>query len=747
MQKLPKGYYAVESDKAALERGEFTYRGVTYAVTNGENCFQSLAEAAEKAIETPSEVLDTLDGFTLSTPVILFSKGTHVVDKFVFTRSLTLLGENAGISPNLSVEDPLTLPPLNPLRAEENESLLKGSYWYGKVQITATEATTVILDGFSSRGVSFRDVRTDGEGEVYVSMRNIVHLSPCGYMLYLFSNPKASGNLHREVDFRNIRVVDFDDYDYGTTFALVTAKTATFDGIVYSKTGQSFGFSDMPGNKDSGEANAERSSFTVKNSYFSDLSGIGGLSTAARSANPAPIDLTVQSCVFRDACRVGESPLNPALPNEGSSLKVEHSIFVDTRGASAAIAASGSEGQITVSDCRFEGFDEQIMFKPPVETYAPDEIENRDDDWLSETEDKHTVIGKQNADFTALDALYAGRKAYYGDQHVHTACGGTSDGSFPMSEWVAAMDEKQVDFAIVVDHRQMRGFFLPEWDEERFVYGTEPGTSIEGLTQVHYGQKSVHYNMLFPHKYSLAMVLLNFPEFEFRGDELTGSFRYPKFTKERFLELTAFVQSIGGIMVHPHPKTMLSSDDPLDYYLGEHTHQEVIYGSRGTAASFKNYELWVKLLKAGKHVYASSGSDTHGKVSNAALSTFYTEERSGSAFLAQMRTGDYTAGEIGIKMCIDGHPMGSELTYRDGMVLTLRAEDMFAPAWQPNTVYELRIVTDRGVAYRSRFNGKEKQAVSLKVENRAFYRAEIFDVTHGVWFAHGNPIWLDGEER
>ena len=37
------------------------------------------------------------------------------------------------------------------------------------------------------------------------------------------------------------------------------------------------------------------------------------------------------------------------------------------------------------------------------------------------------------------------------------------------------------------------------------------------------------------------------------------------------------------------------------------------------------------------------------------------------------------------------------------------------------------------------------QAVELEVQKRAFYRAEVFDVTNAVWFAHGNPIWMDCE--
>ena len=40
--------------------------------------------------------------------------------------------------------------------------------------------------------------------------------------------------------------------------------------------------------------------------------------------------------------------------------------------------------------------------------------------------DPHTVI--VSPDFTALDEMYEGRTAYYGDYHVHSDSGGTSDG-------------------------------------------------------------------------------------------------------------------------------------------------------------------------------------------------------------------------------------------------------------------------------------------------------------------------------
>ena len=172
---------------------------------------------------------------------------------------------------------------------------------------------------------------------------------------------------------------------------------------------------------------------------------------------------------------------------------------------------------------------------------------------------------------------------------------------------------------------------------------------------------------------------------------------------------------------------------------------ETLYGGFSSHGSAKNYDLWVKLLALGKHVWTSGGSDTHGGVTNSTVSTFYSKEKSGKAFFDVMHSADYTVGAIGFKMCIDGNPMGSELAYKEGMKLTLRADDFFEPMFKKDTAYELRIITDKGVAYASMFNGKMPQAVELKVEKRAFYRAEVVDRTHNYRIAIGNPIWLDKE--
>ena len=76
MQQLPKGYYAVAADYENAAKDSFTYRGVTYAVTEGVNLFGSVIDANAAATEVPETVLEGLEYDSFSAPVLLFSVGT-----------------------------------------------------------------------------------------------------------------------------------------------------------------------------------------------------------------------------------------------------------------------------------------------------------------------------------------------------------------------------------------------------------------------------------------------------------------------------------------------------------------------------------------------------------------------------------------------------------------------------------------------------------------------------------------------
>ncbi len=751
MQKLPRGYYAVQSDFENAPKDTFVFRGVTYAVEEGVNLFATPHDADKAATEVPEVVLDGLEYASFDAPVVLFSVGKHSIDRFKFSASRYWLGEKAGVNPNLPAETLMDPPELNPARSgsEEGESLLRGGYDYGTMYVDLP-VSKLVLDGFACLNARFCDGRSADGQDTEIVFRNIVQVTPCGKTLYYFSPQRT---FEREVRWENVRLQNFDDLQYGGLFVGCNrgATRLTFDNLCYDTTEQLFGFTDMTASYGNVAMNVENTYFTIRNSYFRRAEGENGIRTSTMGAGDHALHLLIERSTFVDASRKGEAVLRPHLENDKCTVTVRDCAFVETRSENACtIQYAGVVDGILMENCDFDGYASPVDVAPAVPTDAPDKIENRDADWESGTEDSHVVMAEGSADFSAMDAMYADKKAYYCDQHTHTACGGTSDGTYPMKDWVAKMDELKTDFAIVVDHRQMRGFFLPEWDTDRFVYGTEPGggiTDLKACNTASSAYSSFHYNMLFPHEYGLAMVLANFPEFKFKGDELTGKFGYPKFTKERFDELVAYIHKIGGMMVHPHPATLMASSDPLDYYFGERTYLETLYYTPASHASFRNYALWCKILALGKHMLAAGGTDAHGTPHSSVVSTFYCPERTGKAAFDCMKSGDYAVGDFGMKMCVDGNPMGSENVYRDGMTLTLRLDDHFAPHMKENTAYELRVYSDQGLVYASRFNGKEAQAVAIKTKKRKFYRAEVYDVTHDVRVGIGNPVWLDKTEE
>lgn len=748
MLQLPKGYYAVQDDFENAPKDQFTFRGVTYAVTEGVNLFGSVVDANAAATEVPDTVLEGLPYDAFSAPVLLFSVGTHRIDKLRFEAPRILLGEKAGVSPNLEKGEGLEAPAMNPERVDDPavESILYGGYWYGAMRIVGAAVPLLLLDGFVMKKSRFYDSRPTGECDTEIVLRNLYHTSPCLHTIYSFDGIRAESPMHRTVLLEHVRLQkDFDELGYGRLFMSFASNKVTFRDLCIDGTTQLFGFTTISRASGNCAGNSVLSEAEFEDCYIRGLGGENGIAFSCPGVVERGFVMRANNSVFVDASRPNEAAFQVNLESDKCALSLTNCRVADTRGnTGAAVAIRGKFENVTLENCTVEGYNELCEKVTPPPTNAPDQVENRQRAWTTKTDDPHRVIGTAKADFAAMDAYYEGCNPYYGDQHVHSDCGGTSDGHYPLKDWTAKMDELGLDFAIVVDHRQMRGYFLPEWDETRFLYGTEPGTGFSDLE--HLPNNSLHYNMIFPHKYGLAMVLANFPEFKFQGDELTGFFGYPRFTTERFKELNAYIRSIGGMLVHAHPKLLLASNDPLDYYAGEHSYLETIVNGYGAHGAFRACDLWEKILNLGKHMYASGGSDTHGNVSVGCPSTFYATERHHSKFVERMYVGDYAVGGVGVKMMIDGNPMGSELAYKPGMKLTLRVGDFFRHTWKENTAYELQILTDKGVAYSSLFNGKEMQEVSLEVQERLYYRVVVWDRTRGYRVCVSNPIWLDKKE-
>ena len=70
-----------------------------------------------------------------------------------------------------------------------------------------------------------------------------------------------------------------------------------------------------------------------------------------------------------------------------------------------------------------------------------------------------------------INGIYNGRRAYQGDMHNHGATGGTSDGKCTLEQWKIDLERLGMDFVAILDHKQVRHMYLPEWDDSIFIGG------------------------------------------------------------------------------------------------------------------------------------------------------------------------------------------------------------------------------------------------------------------------------------
>ena len=335
-----------------------------------------------------------------------------------------------------------------------------------------------------------------------------------------------------------------------------------------------------------------------------------------------------------------------------------------------------------------------------------------------------------------LEGLYRGRRPFYGELHDHSASGGTSDGKCPLADWVKELDELHMDFAAILDHRQVRHMYLPEWKDGLFIGGSEPGTRI---SDSHAENGSLHYNMLFEGPEPLMEVLAEFPEYEFTGGE-EGHFKYPSFTTERFGQLIDAVKAHGGFFVHPQPKQVMVSEDPLDYWFRDETGIEVFYMDMAGKYTEANYPLWTALLEKGKRVWACAGGDLHAHPTDKALTTIYAEEKTNASYLSHLRAGDFTCGSVGIRMCV-GDTMTGGLCSFAGQKLLVAAGDFHSSVKISGHTYRLDIINDTGVVLSEEITADETAYFALDAGDCRFWRAEVWDNDRGIRIAVGNPIW------
>lgn len=345
-----------------------------------------------------------------------------------------------------------------------------------------------------------------------------------------------------------------------------------------------------------------------------------------------------------------------------------------------------------------------------------------------------------------LEQLYAGRRAFHGELHDHANTGGTSDGHKDLHHWRGALDALKMDFASILDHKQVRHMYLPEWEDGLFLCGTEPEATItDSLATV----KETHYNMHFEKPQLLEELLSEFPEYEFTGGQ-EGHFIYPGFTRERFGQLIDAVKAKGGLFVIPHPKQWMKSEHPLDYWYRDWTGLEVIYKDYrdirpGKAYTAQNYQLWTTLLAMGKRIWACAGGDWHDVCCDKALTTVYAEQHTNASMIKPLRVGDFTCGGVGIRMCVGDTLCGGACDL-ENRSLVVSVSDFHPSLYIKGHTYRVDILDNRGVVASKTYSYEDlAQPVYMAIDtDRAdFYRAEVFDVTSDYRIAIGNPIWQE----
>ena len=712
-RELPQGVYCVSEAFAQREGAvSFTFRDQSYRAVAGENAFSCLEELLSVPLVCPRE---PFFGYS-DTPVILFPAGLyraygHATTKETrlrtyFPCAVTFLGENVGISPN--GPDVRTA---NIDRREE--SVIEGSFYFGCLAIRGELPGTVTMDGIDLRAKLY-DERTGGENAC-LQVKNCQLRSALVYDILradggsmLVSDCRADGMDALNGEGRLIAVAA----PKLTVRRLYMGHTDKFPGLTnYSATA----YNANPG---------EEGQILFQSCVFENCTAVRGLT--AQLPEAARVAIRLEGCEF-ESCFPGEPAVSVNLPNESCRLDLIGCRFAGS--GTMAVEYRGS-GSVTAADCTWEGYGMLSQKRPERRTAVDPHREYP-------VTDPHT---EEPGDLSVLDSLYAGRQCFYGDFHCHSDSGGTSDGKTPLGEYLPRMKELGMDFAAIVDHRQMRHFFLPEWDEQYMICGTEPGTTLQGTGRPLSACK-FDYTMIFPDKTGLAKVFEVFPEFQYTGgwDGYTG---YPNLTPERFLELAEYVWSIGGLLSHAHPKQLIASNDPLHYYFSDRVPLETVHVDVDAFSTRQNRDLWVSLLNMGKRVRTHGSSDAHGPVSNRGLTAVYAPRHFSTDIFKVVRSGDCTAGGVAIRMSVDDCVMGGSTTYEKGKKLYLRLDGFHFAHKKENTVYCLKIYTDQGLAYAREFDGRP-QTLVLPVKKRLYYRAEITNESDGLPVAFSNPIWLD----
>jgi len=336
--KLPVGVYAVSQAFAEAEGVvRFSFRDQCYEAEMGVSAFCYLEELKEAALQLP-EV--PFCGYG-DTPVVLLPAGLYKAGTVKESRfrtympcAITLLGENAGISPNET--------DLRTAAARREETVVKGFFYFGCIAMADPVEGTLTLDGLTLESVKLFDERreTQNAGLTVKNCRftgglsyDLIRVFPCAYP--------------RSARVENCRVDGYDPYFGEGRLLGMESGSLTVEGLYFAHTEK------FPGlNNYSHTIENQLDSATFRHCLFENCGCAQGLVVQLPETSAA--SLLLEDCRFADFAREDTAALLVKLP-ETAALTVRRCRFSGTHSA-PAILIDGCPDAVTVSDSAQEGY-------------------------------------------------------------------------------------------------------------------------------------------------------------------------------------------------------------------------------------------------------------------------------------------------------------------------------------------------------------------------------------------------------
>ena len=502
MKKLPVGVYAISSEFANQTGAvRFTFKGITYEGEMGINAFERPEHLSRI---TPVNATEDFYGYK-DTPIAIVPAGEHNIQigrenrfRNFLPCALALLGENAGISPN---SRDLRTP--NPEWSDE--SVFVGTMYTGILAIEGDRPGTLIVAGLTLNTTRVYDERTQGDN-LGLIVKNCIFQSFMGYDL-VRAFPLENADSKRFVRLCDIRCDGIESMNCEGKLVQLGCGDLSIERLYFANTRKFMGLTNFSRTELAGRPK-EDFKITYNDCLFENCECPSGLNMQFQK-DAGKIDIEINNSEFLNTTLKDVPIASIHLPNASSSLVIRDCNIIGNNTTPAIEIIGSKEAKIQITNTEQIGFEDLIAPKASRRTVAPSRL---DEVVLNDLEDPHCSV--KDVNFTPLDSLYAGRKPYHGDFHTHTNSGGTSDGHTPLADFIEQIKAHGLDFAAIVDHKQMRHFFLPEWDEKYCICGTEPGLTLKDRNGI---DGKLHYTMIFPDKTGLEKVFEAFPEFEFTG--------------------------------------------------------------------------------------------------------------------------------------------------------------------------------------------------------------------------------------